>query len=235
MRRTAILGGVVGLAAIVYGVTVLVVDLSTSKARDQATEIYQSIRDELALVVDETRKNLDDLAENPSVSDGDPQLCAEQLKGMLDRHVEKNDVFLRIRSDGQLDCTPAGPASVDLSERVYFTKAMEERGFVIGEFLVGKVSNEPVLAVARPILDDQGVPTHVLVAGIKTGWLEDLIQNSRSDADLLIEIQDASGVLMSYFTNKDRAENISRSRTELIRLPLFPDRSDAQIVVFERT
>ena len=233
MRKALI--GAVGIALVIFGLTVLFINWSTTTAREQAETIYRSIRDELAREVAGTYERLDALAKDSGAIEGGPDTCATPLKAMLDRYSDRNDVFLRIRADGMLDCTPGGPASVDLSERLYFRKAIESRGHVVGEFLVGKVSNEPVLAVARPVSDGAGTISHVLVAGIKTDWLQDVIQALKPDSDLIVEIQDSSGTLMSYFLQGDQPNRVERHRTELVRLPLLPDRSDAELVIFERS
>jgi len=208
---------------------------ATSQARTEAEAVYAVIRDAVAEEIDATRSRLETLASAPGILDDDPDVCSALLKDMLVKNAARNDVFLRIRPDGELDCTPGGAASVDLSERLYFREALETKEFVVGEFLVGKVSAEPVLAVSLPVLSAAGGVSAVLVAGVKTDWLEAIVQRVSRDGALLVEVQDSSGVLLSYFLEPNLGVTTSDRRTELIRLPLLPDRSVAQVVIFERT
>ena len=227
---------VIGASLALYGGMVYFVDRSTIGAREEAQEIYQELRDEVAMIVAHSELRLTELVDNPAVMSGDPEKCGLPLAEMLNRHSEIHDVFLRIRPDGMLDCTPKGGSQgIDFSNRLYFKKAVEQKGFIIGEFLIGKVSKKPVLAVSMPILDANGNVAAVLAAGLKTDWLQEIIDRHKPSRSLVVEIQDSSGTLMSYFIRGQSQEPGKDMRAELIRLPLLPDRSDAQVVIYEQT
>ena len=72
----------------------------------------------------------------------------------------------------------------------------------------------------------------VLVCGLKTDWLQTVIDSQNSDSDLIVEISDASGVLLSYFVGEGESDVSAANRVELIRLPLLPGRFDAEVIVY---
>lgn len=233
MRRYTSLIVIAVLAIGVFVATALIIERSTVSKRDDAMVVYEAIRDELAKVVSRAETTLGDLANNPSILRDEPTECGGALSSALAMGIEIYDVFLRIRADGVLDCTPGGASkAIDFSDRVYFTKAVEERAFVVGEFLVGKVSGEQVLAVARPVFGANDDIRFVLVCGLKTDWLQTVIDSQNSDSDLIVEISDASGVLLSYFVGEGESDVSAANRVELIRLPLLPGRFDAEVIVY---
>ncbi|RED45121.1 PDC sensor domain-containing protein [Aestuariispira insulae] len=224
------------LSAAFYGGMVFYTEQTTTNARAEAEMVYQSLRDSVASQVRQSERHLRELAEDPGVLTADPRKCGKPLAEMLERHRKIHDVFLRVRADGILDCTPKGGSEgIDFSERLYYRKAVETKEFVIGEFLIGKVSKEPVLAVSLPVLDANGEVAMVLAAGLKTDWLQDIIEQHTPSRNLVVEIEDSRGTLMSYFIHGQSVEPGSDAKLELIRLPLFPGQSDAQVVIYEQT
>lgn len=235
-RRTIFLTGGFCLAVAIYAGTVAMVDRSTTVARQEARIVYLTIRDELAAAVSHARERLEELEADPATFAQDSEKCGEPLAAALARYSRIHDVFLRVRPDGMLDCTPAGGGKeIDFSDRLYFMKALQEKTFVVGEFLKGKVSNEPVLAVALPVLGGDGAVTYVLVAGLKTDWLQEVIDKQVPESHLVVEIQDGQGTLLTYFVRGTKHVIGKDARAELIRLPLLPDRSNAEVVIYEQT
>ncbi|MEQ8665078.1 MAG: hypothetical protein RIC16_05080 [Rhodospirillales bacterium] len=233
--RTLLIAAAI-VAAVVFGGTYYAIERSTEGARREATEVYALIRDEIANVVAEAETTLDGLAADPATLVDDPEACGEPLAAALAANPEIYDVFLRIQANGTLDCTPGGGGmSIDFSNRLYYSKAVEEGRFVVGEFLIGKVSQEQVLAVARPVFDDAGDIAFVLVCGLKTGWLQAVIDQHRTDSDLIVEIADSSGVLLSYFLGESTGGQSAANKVELVRLPLLPGRSPAEVIIYTRT
>jgi hypothetical protein len=236
MKRKLFLGAGALLAIGIFVGTAWYVEESTLQKRQEAMVVYEAVRNELSKVVLNAEKSLDSLAAQDAMRNGTPQQCGELLAQALAAGPEIYDVFLRIKADGNLDCTPAGASKpVDFSSRLYFTKAVEKREFIVGEFLVGKVSGKQVLAVARPIISADGTISHVLVCGLKTDWLQAVIDSQKDTMDLIVEISDASGVLLSYFIAEDGTDLQSASRVELVRLPLLPGQLDAEVVIYTAT
>lgn len=236
MKKILTLGAGALLAIGIFAGTAWYVEQSTVQKREDAMVVYEAIRNEITKVVLDAEKALDGLAAEEAMRNGTPEQCGELLGKALAAGTEIYDVFLRIKADGILDCTPGGASKpVDFSSRVYFTKAVEKREFIVGEFLVGKVSGKQVLAVARPIISADGTISHVLVCGLKTDWLQAVIDSQKETTDLIVEISDASGVLLSYFIAEDGTDLQSASRVELVRLPLLPGQLDAEVVIYTAT
>lgn len=233
-RRHLAAGAVLSIfGAVALGVWI---DVSSRDSREAAESIYQNVRELIGQTVATGQMRLEQVVADPmALSEVDGE-CGRPLADAMQQFGDDHDVFLRIRPNGTLDCTPAGASKpVDLSERLYFKKAMDLKRPVVGEFLVGKVSNEPVLAVATPVFDDAGAVKFVFVTGLKLSWLKGVIDSAAQDHGLIIELQDSNGVPLSYFQDQSVARTFGKAaKAELMRLPLLPESSDTQIVILEQ-
>ncbi|MFT6558761.1 hypothetical protein [Sneathiella sp.] len=228
----AVLVAVAAFVAFAYGLKV-----KTSTAQKDASQIYALIRDRVATVAEQAKDTLKQLGDEEHTLSAKNDDCAIPLAAYLNEKKEVFDVFLRVKPNGELDCTPKSAVSgVSFSERIYYKKVIEQKDFVIGEFLVGKVSGLPVLAVAQPFFEEDGALKYILVAGLKTKWLEAILaENNKFDETLIVEIQDASGTLLSYFATGHLANPGEGRRVEIARHKLFPGASDAEVVIFQKT
>lgn len=234
IRKVLLLALVIIVSVAIFLTVAILVDRTTSAERKEAVAIYEEIRDEVSSTLEQARQTLTELAGEPDIDSLDSDICAQPLARFLEMNSEIYDVFLRVRADGILACTPAGipPSPVDFSDRVYYQKAVRAKTFVVGEFLVGKVSEKPVLAVALPVLDQAGNIEFLLVAGLKTGWLKKISANIQSDHNLLVEISDTSGVLLSQFVGTGNTDIRTTDRIELVRLPLIAEKPDINVIIY---
>ncbi|WP_169545765.1 PDC sensor domain-containing protein [Sneathiella aquimaris] len=228
----AVFVAIVTFIAFAYGIKV-----KTSPAQEDASQIYALIRDRVATVAEQAKDTLKRLGEEEHTLSAKNDDCAIPLAAYLNEKKDVFDVFLRVKPNGELDCTPKSAVSgVSFSDRIYYKKVIEQKDFVIGEFLVGKVSGLPVLAVAQPFFEGDGALKYILVAGLKTKWLESILaENNKFDESLIVELQDASGTLLSYFATGRLAIPGEGRRIEIARYKLFPGASDAEVVIFQKT
>ncbi len=213
------------------------IDHSTQSAQKNADKIYSIIQGKVAMNITQAQSVLTDLRDKMQASQKSGTPCHKTLGTFMEQHSRIYDVFLKVERNGDLTCTPKATVSgVNFSDRVYYQRAMETRAFSVGEFLIGKVSKLPVLAVTLPVLDADNAVDYILVAGIKTEWLQEaLVEAASVDKSLLIELQDTSGTLLRYFADGSIAEVGEGRKVELIRLPVFKGLTDAEIVIFQRT
>lgn len=224
-------------AAVCVGVVLFVIflDRSTHSSREAALQIYEGMKSQLAQTITTGQQRLETVIADPrAAADED---CHIVLAEALERHADEHDVFLRIRPDGILDCTPAGaPADeIDLSSRLYFDLAVENDGPAVGEFLVGRVSNEPVLAVSNVLRNEDGSIGYVFATGLKLNWLKSVIETAANEYGLVVELHDAAGVPLSYFEDSSALRTFGQStRAELVRLPILPDQTGVHVVILEQ-
>ncbi len=118
------------------------------------------------------RRVVGSLAALDAVQRRDVAACARVLEGLR----PAMPAYLRLAvadTRGDVFCSTAERAGpVNVADRPYFTRALSERGFVVGDFVVSRVSGRAVLSSALPALDRTGDPRAVVIAGVDLGWLQ---------------------------------------------------------------
>ena len=72
--------------------------------------------------------------------------------------------------DGDLSCSAVPlQSSVNVSDRLYFRRAMETRRFAIGDYQIGRVTLIPSLNYGYPVLGDEGNVQAVVFAALHGG------------------------------------------------------------------
>lgn len=94
---------------------------------------------------------------------------------------------------------PAVEGPVNVGDRLYFRKAIETGGFVVGEPIHGRVSKKYSINFAYPILNDAGGIQGVLTAGLDLAWLGSLLAKSDFPPSSAMALTGSTGkVLFRY-------------------------------------
>jgi response regulator RpfG family c-di-GMP phosphodiesterase len=88
-------------------------------------------------------------------------------------------------------------ASVDLSDRSYFLRAIDSRDFSIGDYQVGRITNKASINFGFPILDDRGNPTGVAYAAMDLSWLRRMAVQVEVPSGTALSVVDANGTILS--------------------------------------
>src|SRR5437762_2323609 len=73
---------------------------------------------------------------------------------------------------GRLTCSTLPNATgIDVSDRAYFSQAIETGGFVISDYLIGKLQGRPILIAALPTRRADGSLDSIIIAGIDLRWI----------------------------------------------------------------
>ncbi|OGO14108.1 MAG: hypothetical protein A2Z66_04445 [Chloroflexi bacterium RBG_13_66_10] len=86
---------------------------------------------------------------------------------------------------------------VNLGDRFYFQEALRTRGFAVGDYVIGRITGQPILPLAQPILDEEGTPIAMIVAPISLEWLSQLIAQLQVPEGASILVIDRSGRILA--------------------------------------
>ena len=104
------------------------------------------------------------LSRIPAVTEGDAKACAD----MFALIVQGETLFYNlgiVDLDGNILCNARqGRATANLRNRSYFQRALRARGFATGDYQIGRISKEPSMVFALPILGNNGEPRAMLYA-----------------------------------------------------------------------
>jgi PAS domain S-box-containing protein len=102
---------------------------------------------------------------------GSPETCSRILGEAL-REAPRYAELKVIGLDGVVTCS-GQPLNLghDHSERAYFRRALQEDGFVVGDYAIGRGTGLPSLHYAQPFRDAEGRSIGVVAAALDLGWL----------------------------------------------------------------
>ncbi|MCC8942242.1 diguanylate cyclase [Bradyrhizobium sp. Arg68] len=115
-----------------------------------------------------------------------------------------------VSRDGLVQCSTLNvQVGLDLSDRDYFKKAQDTRGFVFSDYLFGKTNGRPMMMAAYPVAAINPEQDAVVVAGINIDWLSQIMGNLGGQPGMSAVLVDSTGVVIA--APKDHASLIGHS------------------------
>ncbi|TWB64177.1 ATP-binding protein [Nitrospirillum viridazoti] len=110
------------------------------------------------------------------------------------------NVFLS-RPDGTTICASTGnpPAALNVSDRPYFQEAVRTGRATLSDYMIGRTTRAPILAMARPILGPDGQVKAVARASMRLNWAGRLAAMAADMPNGLFAIVDAKGEVLVRF------------------------------------
>ena len=175
-------------------------------------EIDEAVRD--------SRVFLESLARVPEVQSGDVAACETLLRNVLSRRggIAAAGLYLL---DGERPPAPGSsaygnialvdlqgrvlasavplPGPVNVSDRLYFRRALATRAFAMGEYQIGRITGRPGLNVGYPVLGPDGAPRAVVFAAIDLGWLSTAPAAAPLPRGALLLVFDHQGTILARY------------------------------------
>ena len=104
-----------------------------------------------------------------------------------------------------------------LGDRSYFKRAVATKAFSIGDFQVGRLSNEPSLNFGYPILNKTGGVDRVLFASIKLSLLTAAARDLGIPSGAVATVVDRSGTILARSPNEGNWVGRSMKDADLIK------------------
>jgi signal transduction histidine kinase/ActR/RegA family two-component response regulator len=142
------------------------------------------------------RQILVDLASVPDLM-GDTARCTALLSDVLDR----NEGFVNfglIQLNGDVTCS-AVPLlhSVNLGDRSHFRRAVDERRFIAGDYVFGRVIKKHTINLTYPVIDRAGKVLAVVFAAMDLEALDTFINDIDLPPGSILTTFDARGAIIS--------------------------------------
>jgi diguanylate cyclase (GGDEF)-like protein len=114
-----------------------------------------------------------------------------------------------VAGDGRVQCsTVPDLVGVDLSDRSYFRKAVETRGFVFSDYLFGRGVKLPIMTAAYPVSAIAAGEEAVIVAGINLDWMSEIMSDLDGRPGVSAVLIDSEGTVLA--APSDQASMIGR-------------------------
>ena len=121
-----------------------------------ATRLIRIATSNQAAQIEAARQLLTAFAQFPQVRSTDAAGCGAFLAEML-RAMPPYLNFGVVEPDGNLRCSavPIG-SRINVADRAYFRRALATRRFAIGDYIIGRVTQQPSITYAYPLLNPDG-------------------------------------------------------------------------------
>jgi len=198
-----LLAGLPGLALTLY--TGLEQRRSTAaRVQAEAMQLVRLTSAEEKRLIDETRVLLIDMARHPEVRRRQDAACTALLLDLL-------RLYPRYANLGAVD--PAGNAfcsavpftqRVNIADRAYFRRAVQTRGFAVGEYQIGRITGKASVNAGYPVLDSNGRVQAVVFAALSLGWLNELAAEAQLPPGAALSVVDARGTILARHPDPER-------------------------------
>jgi len=156
------------------------------------------------------------LARLPEVRRLDGPACSALFADLLKQYPLYGNLAA-IEPDGDVFCSAVpSPRPVNLADRPYFQRVLRTRDFVIGEYIIGRITGRPSIPLAHPILDESGQVVAVAYAALDLSWLNRLAVKTRLPEGASAVVVDRDGTVLAR--SPDLEKWVGRSARAL---PLF--------------
>ncbi len=163
--------------------------LSDARALIRATALEQD------RLLKSTRNLLEVLSAVPEIRAGTGAACAARLREVHGRTAGYVN-FGVTDAQGRLLCAAKGGWQ-NFSDRDWYREMVKAPRFVVGRYVIGKISGLPVLPTAYPILDGEGRLQRIVWAAFDVTWLGQMLATARPSAEVVLSILDHEGVVVA--------------------------------------
>jgi diguanylate cyclase (GGDEF)-like protein len=122
-----------------------------------------------------------------------------------------------VGKNGRVQCSTLNNlVGVDLSDRPYFKKMQETRGFVLSDYLFGRASKQPTIVAAYPVSAVDQDEDAFIIATVNLDWMSQVMGNLGGRPGVSAALIDSAGTVLA--APSDQASMIGRP---LDNLPLL--------------
>lgn len=178
--------------------------LAEAYTRDETARLVRLASSDYQRLVEGTRHLLGALAGMTEVRERDAASCSA-LFGRLKTGYPHYANLGAIDPGGNIFCsaTPLA-ARTKAGDRSYFRRAVETRGFVIGEYQIGRITGMPVVVFGYPSFDGAGRLRAVVFAALDLTWLNQLAVRARLPVDSALTLLDAEGTILNRHPDPEK-------------------------------
>ena len=143
------------------------------------------------------RQILRDLATVPDLM-GDARRCNALLAAVLNQNPDYANFGL-IQLNGDVTCSAVhGKTKVNLADRPHFRRAIQERRFVAGDYVFGRVIQKHTVNLTYPVLDKDNKVAAVVFAALDLTELDRFVGDIMLPPGALLLTADAGGTIISH-------------------------------------
>jgi len=160
----------------------------------QAERWARTLSDNQIQILHGTRAILMTLANTDAVA-GVTKNCASLTRDLLRGSPQYANLGV-IELDGKLSCSARPAPATALGDRHYFQQAVNLRTFVGGDHQIDRVTRQPTINYAYPVLDERGAAKRIVFAALDLRWLSEWVARASLPPGTAVLMVDSVNVLV---------------------------------------
>ena len=155
-------------------------------------------------LIEGTHQILVALARLPEVRGQNAAACSALFADLLKPYPYYSNLGVA-KPNGDVFCSAVPFEGVaNISDRSYFRRALDRRGFAPGEYHVGRITGKAVINLGYPVLDGAGRVAAVVFAGLDLSWLNRLLAESQLPEHSTITVVDMASQVLARYPNPEQ-------------------------------
>src|SRR4030043_1403028 len=106
------------------------------------------------------------------------------------------------------------------SDPPWFQRLLKTRDFVIGEYLIGRVSGKPLITLAHPVLDDIGNLKAILGWGVDLEWRNKTVVKNKLQEGTSVSVIDSDGTVLLRYPEPEKYVGKSMPEASIVKAML---------------
>ncbi|WP_043644670.1 ATP-binding protein [Fundidesulfovibrio putealis] len=173
------------------------------QTRDQTLNLVKSIAFQQQILTENTRILLHTLARLPEVISANPPAMHELFKGLLTVHSNYSNISFVDMNGYLVSSSHVFKPPIIAYDRKYFKDAVRTKQFSAGEFVVGRVVQDPIFQFSTPVFNEAGDMSGVLVATMKLNMYDHLYSETVLPDHWRFALIDHQGIRLHRFPKND--------------------------------
>jgi PAS domain S-box-containing protein len=178
--------------------------IQSIQAKENALRLTRLAAGDLVQVTEGARQLLIGLAQLTEVRQTNTMVCGNLFANLLRQYPYYVNLGV-IGSDGNILCSAIPLQSpVDLSDRGYFQRAFNKRGFAVSGYQVDRATGKPTMNFALPVLDDAGVVLAVVFAALDLAWFNQIVVEAQLPAQAALLVVDHKSMILAHYPDSEK-------------------------------
>ena len=170
--------------------------------QDAMNMVQLAIREQNRLIAS-TEQLLAGVAKLPDVKNPTNYARCHQTLAEAHKPFPHYRLFAVALANGEVFCRSSDVRrKVNISDRGYFQRAVESRGFGIGNYQIGRATDKSSINFGQAILDDRGNVHAVVFMSLDLDWLNELVAFSNLLPNSTLTVIDNEGLVLAANPNE---------------------------------
>lgn len=175
-----------------------------AQVQADALSLVRLASDRQERLIEGARELLARLVHTSAVRQGDAMTCNALLRTVRKKYPQYAGLGAT-GPNGEIFCsTTPNRARTDVSDRIFFRRAVQTRNFAVGDYQINPSSGRAILTFAYPVLDGAGRLAALVFAELDLAWIGSVATEVRLPEGRVVTVVDQNGTILARDPDPER-------------------------------